>query len=111
MNEAKLNHNKQLSSFFFEKKLYQYVLKTLSECDRGLMREYSETNKKAKKSLASLLMSFEYLNQLQETKINKEWVAQQVKKEQKKENITKYTILSLLVFSLLIMSFLTYRVI
>lgn len=111
MNKAKLNHKKKLTPFFFEKKLYQYASKTLSDHDRDLMREYSETNKRAKKNLASMLMSLEYLNQLQETEINKDWVEQQVKKEQKKENITKYTILGLLVFSLFVMSFLTYRVI
>lgn len=111
VNRAKLKSRKKLSPFFFEKKLYQFASKTLGEQDRDLMREYSEKNSKAKKSLASMLMSLEYLNQLKETKINKEWVEQQVQKEQSKENITRYTIISLLVLSLLVMSFLAYRVI
>ena len=111
MNKVQLNHKKKLSPFFFEKKLYQYVLKTLNEHDRELMRKYLDTNKRAKRSLASMLMGLEYLNQLQQTKIDESWVERQVKREQKKENITKHTILTLLVFSLLVVSFLTYRVI
>jgi hypothetical protein len=111
VNNKELLQNKKLSPFFFEKKLYQYASKTLSHQDRELMRKYSETNRKAKKSLASLLMSLEYLKQLQETGVSKDWVKLQVEREKKKENITKYIILSFLVSSLIIISFLAYRVI
>jgi hypothetical protein len=53
-------------------------------------------------------MSLEYLKQLQETGVSKDWVKLQVERERKKENITKYIILSFLVSSLLIISFLAY---
>jgi len=110
VNRAKLKSKKNLSPFFFEKKLYQFASKTLCEQDRDLMREFSDKNSKAKKSLASILMSLEYLDQLKETKISKHWVEHQVQKEQRKEDLTKYTIISLLVLSLIVMSFLAYQV-
>lgn len=111
MNEVDLYHNKKLTPFFFEKKLYQFSSKSLNKHDRKLMKEYSEINKEAKKNLASVFMSIEYLNQLEETKIDTEWVSQQVKKEQKKENAIRYIVIGFLVFSLFFMSYLAYKVI
>lgn len=111
MNKAKLSQQKNLSPFFFEKKIYQYTSKSLSDSDRLLMKSYTEKDTRAKKVLASVLMSLEYLEELKETNIQDDWVRQQVSSEEKKEAIIKYSIICLLVLSLLVMSFLAYKTI
>ncbi len=111
MNDEKLISQKKISSFFFEKKLYQYATKSLNEKDRDLMKSFCESEAKAKKTLASVLMSFEYLEKLKETEINKEWTEQTVYNEVKKENLTKYLVISFLVLLLIVVSYLAYKLI
>ncbi len=64
MNSKPLVAQKELSSFFYENKLYEFSQKELSEVDRVKMKKMAETLPDAKYRIGSVLLSLEYLEQL-----------------------------------------------
>lgn len=64
MNDKPLEPSKEMSTFFYENKLYEFSQKELSDHDRSQMKLMSETVPEAKYSIGGVLMSLEYLSQL-----------------------------------------------
>jgi hypothetical protein len=64
MNSKPLKPRRELSTFFYENKLYEFSQKELPPDDRMQMKKMAETSPEAKYSIGGVLMALEYLEQL-----------------------------------------------
>jgi len=66
MNKEVVKSKAELSSFFFENKLYEFSQKKLNDHDREAMKRMTSTSPEAKYKIGMVLLSLEYLEKIDE---------------------------------------------
>jgi len=64
MNKEEIKPKLEMSSFFFENKLYEFSQKKLNASDRESMKSMTSHSPEAKYKIGMVLLSLEYLNKI-----------------------------------------------